>query len=66
MTEEFNEEYGGMFCKKSAKELEKYGLIYVFNKEQVEEIRKLVPDVVVKENECGYTLTLPRVDVKEE
>jgi hypothetical protein len=54
-------DYYSTFIKSAIKELKTNGICYVFHKYQVDEILKYMKaDVVVKDNDCGYTLNIPR------
>ena len=59
--EESTFDYFTPFIKKTITELKSGEFCYVFNKAQVEEIKKEVPNVSVSKNECGYTLILEKV-----
>lgn len=54
-------DYYSTFIKKSIRDLKIDGICYVFYQDQVDEILKYMKvPVVVKENECGFTLNIPR------
>jgi ribosome maturation protein Sdo1 len=54
-------DYYSMFIKRAMSDLKFDGVCYVFNKEQVNEIVNYMKTKVdVEENECGFTLRIPR------
>ena len=53
-----------MFLRYSITDLRKDGICYVFTNEQVERIKEIFPNVIVKKNECGFTLKLRKEDRK--
>lgn len=59
-----NNDTFNMFLRYSINDLKKEGTCYVFTMEQVERIKEIFPNVIVKENECGYTLKLRKEDRK--
>lgn len=55
------QDYYSMFIKRAISDLKFDGVCYVFNKEQVNEIVNYMKvKVDVQENECGFTLRIPR------
>lgn len=54
-------DYYSTFIKSAIKELKTNGICYVFHKYQVDEILKYMKsNVEVQNNDCGYTLNIPR------
>ncbi len=54
-------DYYSTFIKSAIKDLKTNGICYVFHKYQVDEILKYMKnEVIVKDNDCGYTLNIPR------
>lgn len=54
-------DFYNQFIKISINDLRKNGICYVFHKYQVDEILKAFNQPVnVMQNECGYTISIPR------
>lgn len=54
-------DYYSTFIKSAVKDLKTNGICYVFHKYQVDEILKYIKSrVKVQNNDCGYTLSIPR------
>ena len=65
LNEELKEEMPGCDYY-STKDLKANGICYVFYQYQVDEILKYIKtEVVVKNNDCGFTLNIPRKHRKE-
>lgn len=54
-------DYYSSFIKSAIRDLKENGICYVFHKYQVDEILKYIKGrVKVQNNDCGYTLSIPR------
>lgn len=71
LSKELKEDMGGndyysSFIKDAIRNLKANGICYVYNKQQVEEIIKYInAPITYIENECGFTLSIPRKFRKE-
>lgn len=71
LDEELKEEmpgcdYYSTFIKSAIRDLKANGICYVFYDYQVKEILKYIKtEVVVRNNDCGFTLNIPRKHRKE-
>lgn len=56
-----NEDLYNHFVKECIRDLKSQKLCYVYNREQLEEVRKRYKgETIVEENECGYTIKIKR------
>lgn len=54
-------DYYASFIKNAIKELKTCGMCYVYHRNQIEEIKKYTNfPIRVEQNECGFTLSVPR------
>jgi len=55
------EENYNHFIKECIRDLKATGHCYVYNKDQINEIlNKLNQDIIIEDNECGYTLKIKK------